>query len=95
MHSGLAGHRQVSPALANDLIHRSHADAHMAKAARGNEVAILDESGHRLGNSHAFITQLARFILPDPLPVLIGIMPADKFSHAFFQDVHAETHSFR
>ena len=85
---GLAGQDQVPPALADDLVDRRHADPHVAEAARCDEVAVVDEARHRLGDGHPLVCQVAGLVLPHPLPVLVRVVPADQFAVACLQDLH-------
>jgi phage tail protein X len=55
----------------------------MPKSAEGHVSAILYEALHGLFHTHPLVPQVARFIFPDPLPVLIGIVPADQLAASF------------
>ncbi|NTV04560.1 tRNA (adenosine(37)-N6)-threonylcarbamoyltransferase complex transferase subunit TsaD, partial [bacterium] len=72
----LACHGQVSPALADYLIDQRHAYPNVAKAARGQKIAVMYKLGNGLCSCHALVAQLARFVVPDPLAVFVWIMPA-------------------
>src|SRR3990172_880626 len=83
----MPGKTQVALAGTHDFVQHRGREAHAAKTAGGDVVAVVDEGCHGFGNAHTFIGHGARF-LAEELPGGVDIRRLEQLTDQLYFPFH-------